>query len=121
MKKSLFVFVATSFALLGGCADRSESVNATYVSPIAYSSYSCRQLSEEAARLSARVSQISGVQDQKAKSDAIATGVSLILFWPAAFLIGGDDETRQELSRLKGEMDAIESVAVRKNCSIQKA
>lgn len=84
-----------------------------------YQSYSCQQLAEEASRISTRVSQLSGVQDQKASSDAVATGVAVVIFWPAAFLVGGNDQTTAELSRLKGEFETIEKVSVQKNCATQ--
>lgn len=55
---------------------------------------------------------------KKATSDAVATTVSVVIFWPALFFIGGDDATTAELSRLKGEMDAIERVSIEKKCGI---
>ena len=58
-------------------------------SPIQYQSYSCAQLREEAARVSARAAEASGAQNQKANNDAIATGVGAVLFWPALFFIKG--------------------------------
>ncbi len=105
--------------VLAGCADRSGEIAATYVSPLAYQHYSCRQLGEEARRVSARATQVAGVQDKNAQNDAVATGVSLVLFWPALFFIDGNKENAAELARLKGEMDAIEQMSIRKNCGIQ--
>jgi hypothetical protein len=49
----------------------------------------------------------------------VATTAAIIIFWPAAFFVQGDKQTAAELARLKGEMDAIEQVSVRKNCGIQ--
>jgi len=46
-------------------------------------------------------------------------GVGLVLFWPSLFFIRGDRETRAELARLKGELDAIEQMSIRKNCGIK--
>lgn len=107
-------------ALFGqGCASTSDKISAQYVSPIQYQNYSCNQLAEEAQRLSSRVAQLSGAQDQKATNDAIVTGVAIVVFWPAAFLVGGNDQTTAELSRLKGEFDTIERVSIQKNCGHQ--
>ena len=44
--------------------------------------------------------------------------VSLVLFWPAAFMIRGNGESAAELGRLKGEMQAIEQANIQKNCGI---
>lgn len=73
----------------------------------------------EGQRISARVAELSGAQDKKATQDAIATGVAIVIFWPAAFLVSGNDHTAGELSRLKGEMEAVERMAIQKNCNLQ--
>jgi hypothetical protein len=104
---------------LAGCASKADDIAASYISPVAYSSYSCQQLREEAARLSAHAAQVAGVQDQKATNDAIATGVAVVLFWPAAFMVKGDSTTGAELARLKGERDAVEQASIEKKCGIQ--
>jgi hypothetical protein len=109
---------ALTFAL-AGCATRSQDIVSAYVSPIQYESYSCSQLREEAARVSSRAAAASGMQDQSATSDAIATGVALVVFWPAAFLVHGNGANAQEVAQLKGDMDAIEQANIRKRCSIK--
>ena len=113
------VGLAVAAALvLTGCASGSGDIAAAYVSPMAYASYSCPQLREEATRISSRAAAVTGAQDQKATNDAVATGVGLVLFWPALFFIKGDSTTAAEVSRLKGEMEAIEQTSVQKRCGI---
>ena len=113
------------FAVLGaaivaaGCAKSSELVTGSYTSPLQYQNYSCPQLGEEAQRISARVAQSSGLQDQKRTNDAVATTAAVIIFWPAAFFVSGDDQNTAELSRLKGEFEAIEKASIQKNCNMQ--
>jgi hypothetical protein len=113
------VIGAMGAAALCGCASNSSDISAAYVSPTGYMSYSCPQLHEEASRVSARAAAVMGAQDTKARNDAVATGVGLVLFWPALFFIKGDSTSAAEVSRLKGEMEAIEQTSVRKNCGIQ--
>lgn len=84
-----------------------------------YQSYSCQQLAEEAERVSARAVRLTGAQDQKATGDAVATTVAVVIFWPAAFFVGGDNEQTAELARLKGEMETIEQVSIQKKCKIE--
>ena len=112
---SAFAIVAT----LAGCASSADKVGAQYVSPLQYSAYGCDQLSLEAQRISARVAHVSGVQDQKATNDAIVTGVAIVVFWPAAFFVGGNDQNTAELARLKGEFETIEQVAIQKKCGFE--
>ncbi len=78
----------------------------------------CQQLSAEAARVSGRAAELAGRQNKNATNDAVMTGVALVLFWPAAFAVKGDNATAAELSRLKGEKEAIEHASVAKNCGI---
>ena len=110
--------VIVSIALLAGCASSSSDIRASYVSPLQYQNYTCQQIAAEAERISARVAELSGVQDDKRTGDAVATGVAVVLFWPAAFMIKGDGQTAAELGRLKGEFEALEKVAIQKNCGL---
>ena len=104
---------------LTGCATRAIDIPAAYVSPIQYQSFTCAQIQEEAARVSARAATASGAQDQKATNDAIATGVGAVLFWPALFLIKGDAASAQQIAELKGDMEAIEQANIQKKCGLQ--
>jgi len=106
-------------AALGGCASSAKDIQAAYVSPVAYQGYTCDQLGAEAARVSARAVEVSGQQDNKATGDAAATAVGAVLFFPALFFIKGDGTTAAELSRLKGEMQAIEQANIQKKCGLQ--
>jgi len=103
---------------LSACAQNAQEISAAYTSPETYADFSCRQVYDESRRVSARTTELAGVQDKQAQDDAAATAVALILFWPAAFLINGDDETAHELARLKGQMEALEEVNTAKKCGI---
>ena len=98
------------------CAKRSEDVAASYVSPLQYQQYSCAQLAGEASRISQRSAELSGVQDSKRTKDKVATTAAVIIFWPAAFFVSGDDAQTAELARLKGEFTTIQQVSIQKNC-----
>lgn len=114
-----FVLAASAAVALQACASSSDTVTGSYVSPLQYQSYTCQQLGEEAQRISSRVSQTSGVQDQKRTTDALATTAAVIIFWPAAFFVSGNDQNTAELARLKGEFEAIEKISIQKNCGLQ--
>lgn len=118
MNSNRFVGAALCAALAAGCAQKSDEISASYISPIAFQSHSCEQLGAEAQRVSTRAAAAIAKQDQKAEDDAALTAVSLVLFWPAAFFIDGDDETAGEVARLKGEMEAIEQANIQKNCGL---
>jgi hypothetical protein len=113
------IWVAALALALGACASKSSDITPTYVSPITYQNHTCPQLAQEAQAVSARAAQVSGAQDQKRSNDQIATGVAIVVFWPAAFLVGGDGPIAAELAQLKGQMVAIEQASVMKKCGIQ--
>ena len=109
---------ACAAVLVAGCASRSSEISPAYVSPIAYQNHNCQQLAAEAQAISARAAQVSGAQDQKRTNDQIATGVAIVVFWPAAFLVGGDGQMAAELANLKGQMVAIEQASIQRQCAI---
>jgi hypothetical protein len=116
--KSLGGFVLA--VTLTGCASSSSQIAPSYVSPIVYDNYNCNQLRQEAQRVASRAAVAAGVQDETATNDAIVTGVAIVLFWPAAFLVsGGNKANAAELARLRGHMDAIEQANIRKQCGIE--
>ena len=68
---------------------------------------------------SGKAAELSGAQDQKRTTDQIATGVAIVVFWPAAFLVGGDGQVAAQLAQMKGQMNAIEQASIQKKCGIQ--
>jgi hypothetical protein len=118
-KTTQFAALAVSVSLLAaGCASRSEDVAASYVSPTMYSNYGCRELNAEAQRVSAAAAAASGAQDSQRTKDAVATTAALVVFWPAAFFVSGNNAQTAELARLKGQMQAIEGASIQKKCGI---
>ena len=114
-------FVVLLFAMfLVGCATAPEKLGATYVSPLQYKDYTCDQIGMEMQRVSRKVAELRGTLDKDASNDAAQMGIGLILFWPALFFLeGGDGVQAAQYSRLKGEFEALEQVAIQKNCSIK--
>jgi hypothetical protein len=113
------IIAAAMAALTSACATYSEKITPTYVSPVIYEHLSCRQIAEEATRVAQRAAIAAGAQDSQANKDNALTAATIIIFWPAAFFIGGDRANATEVGRLKGEMDALEQVSIKKNCGIQ--
>jgi len=116
--KHLIVVTAMAVALCA-CAKKADKISATYVSPLQYNSLTCAQIAEESARVAARASSVSGAQNKQAKNDAIATGVGVVVFWPALLFLSPGKDQSAEVGRLKGEMEALEQAAIAKNCGIQ--
>ena len=106
-------------AAVAGCASSSSDIAPSYVSPVAYQSYTCQQLALEAQAISTRAAALSGAQDKQRTNDGLATAAAVVVFWPAAFFVGGDKQTAAELANMKGQMVAVEQASVAKKCNIQ--
>jgi hypothetical protein len=106
-------------AALGGCASSAADITPAYVSPVAYQSYTCQQLALEAQSISSRAATLSGAQDSQRTKDGWATAAAVVVFWPAAFFVGGDKQTAAELANMKGQMVAVEQASIAKKCNIQ--
>ncbi len=116
MKK--FILLAGVIAL-AGCASHTNEIAASYISPLEYESYSCKQISAEMARVSRKANQLAHDVNKNADGDATAMGLGLILFWPSLFFIDGDTPQAQEYAELKGRFNALEDAAIQKNCGIK--
>jgi hypothetical protein len=114
MKKFLFLSL-----LLVGCADHTHEIQASYVSPLQFQGYSCKQISQEMGRVSRRAQEVAYSVNDNADGDSTAMAVGLILFWPSLFFIDGDTPQAQEYARLKGEFDALEQAAIEKDCGFK--
>lgn len=117
LSRAGMVFVAAG--LLAGCASGAADVKPSYVSPVAYNGLSCNQIKAEAVRISHRVAELSGIQNQKSTNDAVATTVAVVLFWPAVFMVKGDDHNTTELAKMKGEFETLEKVSKERGCNIE--
>jgi hypothetical protein len=111
------ILLISAVVAMSACASNPDNISSTYVSPIQYSDYSCKQISLEMANVTRRVSELHGSLDKEASADNAQMAVGLVLFWPALFFLeGGDGPQAAEYARLKGEREALETVAVQKNC-----
>src|SRR6266576_1205867 len=90
-----------------------------YISPVAYQTYTCQQLALEAQAISTRAAAFSGAQDSQHTKDGWTTAAAVVIFWPAAFFVGGDKHTAAEPAQMKGQMVAIEQASIQKKCGIQ--
>lgn len=102
---------------VAGCATSPDKMTAAYVSPIQYQAYDCAQIGAELQRVTRRANELYGQLDKTASNDNAQMAVGMVLFWPALFFLeGGDGPQAAEYSRLKGERDALEQVAIEKKC-----
>lgn len=113
------ISLITAAAILAGCASSSKDIVSASVSPLQYQNYTCDQLLSENSRIQNKAIELGARLDQSAQNDKAITGVALLLFWPAAFALGGNKAQEAEYARLKGESDAIGQTLVMRNCGMR--
>lgn len=117
MKKVLPLLLAF---FLAACATPPDKIAASSVSTLQYEGYNCKQIAAELARVERKINDIYYRLDKTAGNDSAQMAVGMILFWPALFFLeGGDGPEAAEYARLKGELDALESVSIQKKCGIR--
>jgi hypothetical protein len=116
MNKLVQVILCAS-VILGGCATASKNVGVRYISPARYQPYNCYQLSAEYRRIKGRLVQLGGRLDESASKDSLRSVFGAIIFFPALFVLGGNEQEEAEYGALKGEYDAVQQAAFVKKCS----
>lgn len=96
--------------LMSGCANRPESIHASFVSHERFAGMSCPALAGRLGETQAQLADASRAQDNAANADAV--GVFLVLV-PVSKLTG---DREADVARLKGEVEAIETAQVKAKC-----
>jgi hypothetical protein len=91
--------------LLAQCASRTPETKRAYSSSSApYQSYTCAQLEQESAALSAKSAELSAAQKQNR------------IKWSVPFLGGDGQAINSRLTEVNGQVAAIEQVRKQKTC-----
>ena len=72
----------------------------------------------ESQAISYRVRGLYGDTKRAAQTDAALMAATMVVFWPAAFFLGGNEMDEAQYSMLKGEMEALERASTIKECNI---
>ena len=107
------VFIS-DVVLLAGCADKAANIQPSYISPLMYKDYECDTLNQEYNRLIMHGQSVNKQQDRIANNDTGAVAASLF-FWQTLFLIDNDD-MREQVALIKGQLNAIQESAIQKGC-----
>ena len=102
------ILIATS--TLVGCANRPETIRASFVSHEKYAELNCERLSDRMANTRVELVKYSKMQDGKATGDAIGVFLLGIPFSK----LSGDHEG--DVARLKGEVEAIDTAQIKAKC-----
>lgn len=107
------ISAALAFLLLAGCMNMPtppSQITGAYVSPVKYSNYSCKQLSNELSSLSRRENTLVAAQEQRINTSETQA------FW---YGYGqGDGIEAAELATVRGEREAVRTAMTSQECSV---
>ena len=116
---SSFLLIIVIFS--SGCATSPNKMEASYVSPYKYKDYDEDQIIMEMDHVARRTNELYYSLKKESTNDNAQMAIGLLLFWPALFFLeGGDGPEAAEYARLKGEYEALRTVAVQKKISFDK-
>ncbi len=110
MKFKLAITIGAVLASLTACANRPESIRASFVSHEKFTHLECPALATRMIDTRAELDKFSKMQDSKANGDAFGV---FLLGVPFSKL-SGDHEG--DVARLKGEIEAIDTAQVKNKC-----
>ena len=118
--KSLLLTSLASLILICGCATPPKKIAASYVSPLLYKDYTDDQILVEMDHISRRTLELYNSLKKESSADTAQMAVGLVLFWPALFFLeGGDGPEATEYARLKGQYEALRTLAVQRNLDLR--
>ena len=113
--KMLVMAILILSLMMGGCAKHPDNISANYTSSYQYQGYSCDQIIREKSLIDNKIANVSKKQKIRNGEDKVVVGIGMLLFWPILFFLLRDDH-EVELSRYKGEYDALQSKYIQNNC-----
>ena len=103
--------------MIAGCDSAPSAIPAASVADDAYKMMACEALEKERARVASTLHAVTGDQQSRASRDAFAAAAGATVSPLFYVLLTGETASASEVSRLKGELQAIERVAREKKCS----
>jgi hypothetical protein len=110
--------VCVGAAALSACASSPKKIEAAYVSPVKYQTFTCDQLALERTAVAHRANVLFHSLKKRSNADAAKMGVGAVLFLPTLFLLKGNGPKAAEFARLKGDYTALRLNAEDRGCDI---
>ena len=104
------LFTGLMLSVLAACANRPDTIKASYVAHEKYMDDECERLMTKMVDARASLVKVSALQNSKADGDAFGVFLLGIPFSK----LSGDHEA--DVAKWKGEIEAIETAQIRKKC-----
>ena len=102
-------------ALLG-CATRSADIVPARANLTDFAGWDCNRLADEQDLVQRRAADLAYQVDERVGNNIIALGVGLAVFWPAILAMRPAGPEAQDLARLKGRFEALQTAARLRQC-----
>jgi|TARA_B100000959_G_C14853529_1_gene571174 hypothetical protein len=104
--------------LVASCtnAKKASEVSAVYIPSDIYMGLSCEELAAAADKVRASVPGLETAVNSTQKTDKNKEIAAWIIFWPAAMMMKGNAEEQAQLANAKGQIEAIKTAAMGKDC-----
>ena len=117
--KNTVALAATLSLALAGCATHPNKISAAYVSPLKYQNHDCQQVGWEQANIERRTNELYHRLKSRNNSDKWMMGIGLVVAWPALlFMKGNNGAENTEYAQLRGDYEALRTVAVQRRCEL---
>lgn len=102
--------------MLMACAQSPETIQAADVNRSAYQAYSCQSLRAELYSTEAKLGQLEAAQRAERNKDVAWITGGALLFLPAMAVAATGEDHAPQISRMKGERDAMRSSMIERGC-----
>ncbi|MDD3597857.1 hypothetical protein [Sulfuricurvum sp.] len=119
--QQIFILTIISTLIFTGCATKTTKLQPTPVSHNQmeiYKQFSCTQITSSLAILEKRAQRVAGIQNDKAKSDAVLISWGWILYGVPYLFLDGNSNEKAEFETILGQKEALEDLLIQKNCSV---
>ena len=101
---------------VGGCATRAVDIAPSPVNAGDFLSWDCARIDDEQDDVQQRAADVAYAVDERAGNNILALGVGVAVFWPAILAMRPAGLEAQDLARLKGRFEALQTASRLKGC-----
>jgi hypothetical protein len=94
--------------LLSACVTHPSNITTSFVGHAQYRGMACAEIERELVRVSTQEADKSRIQGANFAADTAMLTVGLLVFWPALLAMPLTTDHRHEISRMRGEKEALE-------------
>jgi len=123
MKNIFFTMTIFIIVFFIGCASKTLDLKPKKPSKTVmkqFENYNCNQIDRKIAFLEKKAKRLARVQNDDAKSDRVLASWGWLLYGVPYIFMNGNSETKEEFENILGKKEALENIAIDKNCNYEQ-